>query len=81
MAKKLKKAELARADAYEASAQIAEHLNGWGSHKCPYCREIADHIAKCIRLAAAVPMAKVAETSFQKDGLPNFVQRHCRHMV
>lgn len=52
------KAEVARLDAFEAAAQIAEHLNGWGSRDCRYCREFADHIAKCIRLAAAVPMGK-----------------------
>jgi hypothetical protein len=30
----------------ERCAQIAEHLNGWGSRPCP---ELADHIAAAIR--------------------------------
>jgi len=30
----------------ERDAQIAEHLNGWGSNPCP---ALADHIAQAIR--------------------------------
>ena len=30
----------------ERCAQIAEHLNGWGSPRAP---DLAAHIAKCIR--------------------------------